>query len=201
MMRFLKSIASPAPTLVHIPLDTHLNGARLTLRMPHIDDWKAWHSLRETSRDYLEQWEPKWPDNALSYSFFCSLLRRQWHDWRDGKAYAFSILLDSTPTPTLIGGVTLSEVKHSSAQKGTVGYWIGKPYSGHGYMTEAMELVCKFASEHLGLQRLEASCLPNNEASKVVLTRTGFEQEGYAKSYLQINGKREDHLLWGKTLP
>jgi ribosomal-protein-alanine N-acetyltransferase len=72
---------------------------------------------------------------------------------------------------------------------------------GQGYMTEALTLVCDFAFTQLNLQRIEASCLPNNEPSKAVLRHCGFEEEGYAKAYLQINGKREDHLLWGRNNP
>jgi len=43
---------------------------------------------------------------------------------------------------------------------------------------------------------VEAPCLPHNEGSRTVLLRTGFEQEGYARRYLQIDGKWQDHLLF-----
>ena len=68
-------------------------------------------------------------------------------------------------------------------------------------MTEALGLVCSFAFDRLKLHRVEAACLPRNEASKAVLSKNGFEQEGYAKAYMQINGQREDHLLWGINRP
>jgi len=100
----------------------------------------------------------------------------------------------------LIGGITLNDVQTGIAQKGTLGYWIGQPYAGQGYMAEAVDLVCDFAFRTLRLHRVEASCLPNNEPSKKLLARTGFEQEGYAKAYLQINGTWQDHILWGKTM-
>lgn len=101
----------------------------------------------------------------------------------------------------LVGGITLGDVQFAAAQKGTIGYWMGLPYAGQGFMTEAVALVCDFAFKELRLQRVEASCLPRNDASKTVLQRCGFDQEGYAKAYLQVNGKREDHLLWGKNKP
>jgi ribosomal-protein-alanine N-acetyltransferase len=171
------------------------------LRMADAEDWASWRILRELSRNYLEPWEPEWPDYALTYGHYCSLLRRYWRDWRHGKAYAFTIFKRATPRPILVGGITLGEVHYAAAQKGTVGYWVGKPYAGQGYMTEALNLACDFAFGQLKLSRVEASCLPHNEASKAVLRRCGFEQEGYAKGYLEINGKREDHLLWGKNNP
>lgn len=171
------------------------------LRAPEASDWRAWRGLRDLSRDYLKPWEPAWPDHALTYGYYCSLLRRYWRDWRTGRAFAFAIFARDKDRPILIGGVTLSDIQYAAAQKGTVGYWIGHPYTKQGYMTEALGLMCSFAFTQMKLQRVEASCLPNNEASKAVLRRSGFEEEGYAKAYLQINGKREDHLLWGKNNP
>ena len=179
-------------------LDTQLVGPRILLRMGDCEDWKVWRALRDMSRDYLMPWEPEWPKDALSYGFYCSLLRRHWREWRSGKAFAFSIFLHTGARPVLVGGITLGDVIYAAAQKGTLGYWVGQPYAGQGYMSEAVGLVCDFGFNTLNLQRLEASCMPHNEASKVVLRRAGFEEEGFAKAYLQINGEREDHLLWGK---
>ncbi|MDR3424558.1 MAG: GNAT family protein [Alphaproteobacteria bacterium] len=200
-MDFIASLFRLPPKRPQPPLDTQLIGARVTLRMAESEDWRAWHALRDLSRDHLTPWEPEWPPHALSYGFYCSLLRRHWREWQSGKAYAFVILLHDAPRPVFVGGITLSDVQFANAQKGTIGYWIGKPYAGQGLMTEAVGLISDFAFNHLGLQRLEASCMPKNEASKTVLLRAGFEQEGYAKAYLQINGKREDHLLWGRNTP
>jgi ribosomal-protein-alanine N-acetyltransferase len=66
-------------------------------------------------------------------------------------------------------------------------------------MTEAVQLAAAFAFETLKLNRLEAACLPHNEPSRRLLEKTGFALEGCARRYLRINGKWEDHLLWGKT--
>jgi ribosomal-protein-alanine N-acetyltransferase len=183
-------------------LDTQLVGPRVLLRAGDIENWRAWRTLRELSRDFLVPWEPQWPYNCLSHSFYCSILRRQYREWRAGTSFAFTIFVhDGETAPYLVGGITLSDVQYADAQKGTIGYWMGRPYAGQGLMTEAVGLVCAFAFETLHLQRVEASCLPHNDRSKALLTRMAFEQEGYAKAYLQINGKREDHLLWGKSNP
>ncbi len=185
----------------HPSLDTQLMGPRLLLRMPDSQDWKQWRVLRDASRDFLVPWEPEWPPNCLTYNFYCSLLRRQWRDWRAGKAFTFSIFLHEGERPVLVGGITLGDVHFAAAQKGTIGYWVGKPYAGQGIMTEALGLVCDFAFDTLRLHRVEASCLPHNNPSKALLRKCDFVEEGFAKAYLQINGKREDHLLWGRVNP
>ena len=185
------------------PLGTELIGERVILRTGDPADWKNWRALRDLSRGFLTPWEPRWPQDALSYGHFCGLLRRHWRDWRQGKGYAFLIFQQAEQgrAGTLVGGITLNEIQRGISQKGTLGYWMGEPYAGHGFMTEAAGLVCDFAFDTLRLHRVEASCLPHNEPSKSLLRRLDFEEEGYAKAYLQINGKRQDHILWGKTNP
>ena len=64
-------------------------------------------------------------------------------------------------------------------------------------MTAAVSTVMPFAFDHLRLHRLEAACLPSNAASIRLLRRCGFSEEGLARRYLKINGRWEDHLLFG----
>lgn len=184
-------------------IDTQLSGQRIILKMGDPADWRSWRYLREMSREFLTPWEPRWSRNALDYNFFCGVLRRNWREWREGTAYSFFIFLRNQDgaAGALVGCINLNDVQHGVAKKGTLGYWMGMPYAGKGLMTEATQLVCNFAFDTVKLHRIEASCLPNNVPSIALLKRLGFEQEGYAKSYLEINGKWEDHLLWGKICP
>ena len=62
--------------------------------------------------------------------------------------------------------------------------------------TAAVRLALSFAFGHLGLQRVEAACLPHNEASIRLLERVGFRKEGLARRYLCINGRWQDHVLY-----
>jgi ribosomal-protein-alanine N-acetyltransferase len=215
-----------------------LVGPRVMLREAETEDWRPWRTLRDLSRAFLKPWEPEWPANSLTSSFFDGMLRRQNRDWRRGKAYGFLVFMqtnnfydqqegpDKSPSPwggvrggvqkkpfytphltspqggrdfCLVGGISLNDVRRGIAQKATLGYWIGMPYAGQGLMTEAAGLVCEFAFDALKLNRIEASCMPNNEPSKRLLKRLGFVEEGYAKSYLRIDGEWQDHVLWGKT--
>ena len=179
------------------PMGTRLIGKRVMLREPEVGDWRPWSGLRGLSRDFLKPWEPEWPANSLTASFYDGMLRRQWKDWRRGKAYGF--LIFEKRDNRLVGGITLNDVRRGIAQKGTLGYWIGTPYAQQGYMTEAAALMCEFAFDALKLNRVEASCLPHNEPSRRLLQRLGFTEEGFAKSYLRIDGEWQDHILWGKT--
>jgi ribosomal-protein-alanine N-acetyltransferase len=63
-------------------------------------------------------------------------------------------------------------------------------------MTKAMRLLIPFVFQSLGLHRLEAACIPENEPSRRLLQKLGFREEGRARLYLQINGEWRDHILF-----
>ena len=171
-----------------------LRGKRIYLRVPQLSDWAEWARLRAASRDFLIPWEPTWLEDELTKSAFRRRLRRYTRDSRDGVGYAFFIF--SKADDTLLGGITLSNVRRGVTQSCSVGYWMGEKYAGRGMMQDAVKTSFSFVFDELGLNRLEAACLPNNEASTTVLLKTGFLKEGYARQYLRINGKWRDHLLF-----
>ena len=68
-------------------------------------------------------------------------------------------------------------------------------------MADAVETLIRFAFQGLGLHRLEAACMPENDASASLLMKCGFREEGYAPAYLKINGGWRDHRLFGMVAP
>ncbi len=171
-----------------------LEGPRVYLRPPRASDWRAWAELRAASRAFLEPWEPTWPEHALSRATFRRRLRRQAREAREDTGYGFFVF--GHADDSLMGGVTLSNLQRGIALSCSLGYWIGEPYARQGLMTEAVRSVLPFVFETLALHRLEAACLPGNEASKRLLRKLGFGEEGYARGYLRINAEWHDHLLF-----
>lgn len=55
--------------------------------------------------------------------------------------------------------------------------------------------VIQFAFDELALTSVMAEYIPRNYRSASLLERLGFEKEGIAKNYLEVNGKWEDHML------
>ncbi len=176
------------------PQAIRLEGPRVYLVPPRMSDWKAWAGLRDESRDFLTPWEPTWPHDALGRHAFRRRLRAYNQEWRQGTGFSF--LVHRLSDNALMGGVTLSNVRRGVAQAASMGYWIGERFARQGFMTEAVSAVVEFAFEELALHRVEAACLPHNDASRSLLLKVGFRQEGYARQYLRINGKWQDHLLF-----
>ena len=59
-----------------------------------------------------------------------------------------------------------------------IGYGLREEYRGHGYMTEALKAVSKWALAQKGVTRVEAETEPENEASRKALLRAGFVPTG-----------------------
>jgi len=188
-MAFFRTInfSDPQPSVV---------GEGVILRTPQPTDYPEWAALREQSREFLTPWEPTWPADDLSRSAFRRRLRRYTEDLRTDQSYAF--LIFRSADGRLVGGLTLANVRRGVAQAGSLGYWMGRPHTRHGYMTAAVRAVIPFAFGTLRLHRLEAACIPTNTASIRLLENTGFVREGYAREYLCINGIWQDHLLYGR---
>jgi len=64
-------------------------------------------------------------------------------------------------------------------------------------MTEAVGVTLPFVFDTLDLHRVQAAFLPGNMPSRRVLEKNGFVEEGFAEKYLQIDGRWEDHVLFG----
>jgi [ribosomal protein S5]-alanine N-acetyltransferase len=172
-------------------------GRGLYLRPPDMSDYPAWAELREASRAHLQPWEPQWADDELSRHAFRRRLRLYARDLSDDHGYAMFVF--RTRDMSLLGGLTLSNVRRGVAQAGSIGYWVGARFAGQGYMSEAVRSVVPFAFDRLRLHRLEAACLGSNTASVRVLEKAGFQREGIARKYLKINGRWQDHMLFAIT--
>lgn len=173
-----------------------LTGRMVTLRPPLNQDYPAWAELRAMSREHLVPWEPIWPRDDLTRSAYRRRLRHYAREARDDHGYAFFVV--ETVSGRLVGGITLSNVRRGVTQSATLGYWMGAPFARRGMMSDAVECITPFVFQELRLHRLEAATQPQNIPSARVLEKNNFQREGYARSYLKINGVWQDHVLYGR---
>ena len=173
-------------------------GQKTFLRAPRLEDFEQWRDVRQASRSFLEPWEPVWTDDEFLLSSFRRRIGHYAKLAAEDQAYPFFIF--ESGGQTLLGAITLSNVRRGVAQMATLGYWTSAAHANTGVMTDALNTIIAFSAAELHLHRLEASCLPANTPSIKLLSRTGFAREGFAASYLKINGRWEDHILWGRLL-
>jgi ribosomal-protein-alanine N-acetyltransferase len=172
-----------------------VKGRGVTLRPPRASDHEAWAALRQASHAYLQPWEPLWPEDDLTRTAFRRRLAIYARETEAGNAWPFFIFADTGRS--LVGAITLSNVRRGVAETGTLGYWIGQSFAGRGFATAAVGAVVAWAFDDLNLHRVEAACVPENAASRRVLEKAGFQLEGRARAYLKINGTWADHLMFG----
>lgn len=167
---------------------------RMVLRPPAHSDFRAWSELRRQSAEFLQPWEPAWSADHLTRKGFVN--RVYWANRSIHQGTAVPLFLERRADKRVLGAITLDNIRRGPAQAGTIGYWIGEEFARQGYMQEALTAMVHHAFEVLGLSRIESACLPENAASRGLLERCGYKYEGVAQSYLQINGRWRNHVLY-----
>jgi ribosomal-protein-alanine N-acetyltransferase len=150
--------------------------------------------LREESTSFLKPWEPRWPADDLTRTGFRRRLLRYRRDAAENTAYTY--FLFAKGSGELLGGLSLSNIRMGAARTCSLGYWMGERYAGRGHMRKAVELMLPEMFGAMGLERIEAGCIPGNMRSIRLLEAIGFRQEGIMRGYLEIDGRRQDHILF-----
>jgi ribosomal-protein-alanine N-acetyltransferase len=171
-----------------------LDTDRLTLRPPTHSDYAQWAALRAESQDFLTPWEPSWNPDHLTRKAFTN--RVYWASRSINSGTALPVFIFHREHQTILGAITLDNIRRGPSQAGTLGYWIGQRHARNGYMRESIHAMVHHAFEKLGLSRIEAACLPENAPSRALLEQSGFKYEGVAQSYLQIDGRWRTHVLY-----
>jgi ribosomal-protein-alanine N-acetyltransferase len=106
------------------------------------------------------------------------------------------ILAMATASEGLVGtiGLVAVDVLHG---RGELGYWVGVPYWGQGYATEAGRAVLEYAFDDLSLNRVWAQHFTRNPASGRVLEKLAFRREGILRSHHRRFGEFEDAAVYG----
>jgi ribosomal-protein-alanine N-acetyltransferase len=102
-------------------------------------------------------------------------------DFRAERSAAFAIAI--LPDNELCGAIGLAIT--SAHERAELGYWIGVPYWGRGFATEAARAVLVFGFETLRLHRIHASYFAGNTASQRVLEKIGMRREGPSRKHVR----------------
>ena len=171
-----------------------LKAKKVELRAPNYSDFEQWRQLRESSKTFLELWEPKRGGEFFKLNAFNNRVRWAMKSFKAGQAYQFFIF---DRFQTLLGSITIDNIRKAPSNAATLGYWLGVKHTGKGFMKEAVLAVIDFSFNKLNISRLEAATLPENRPSRGLLEKVGFKYEGVGQSYLQINGRWRNHVLYG----
>lgn len=163
-----------------------LRGKKVYLRRPELSDCGEFTAMARKS----EKFHRGLMNPAKTADDFEHFLQRVDNDQTE------SFLICRVSDDAIAGVINLSQIFHGVFQNAYLGYGLGVDFAGKGYMTEAVDLVLKFAFTELGLHRVEANVQPHNVPSIRLLERCGFKKEGFSEKYLKIGGRWRDHERW-----
>lgn len=169
------------------------------LRQVRLRDAAQWSRIRLADRAHLEPWEPAtgidWEVRhaVSSWPAVCSGLRSE---ARKGRMLPYVIELDDR----FAGQLTIGNVTHGALRSAWIGYWVARSFTGGGVATAALALGLDHAFGPVMLHRVEATVRPENFASRAVLRKVGFREEGLLQRYLDVDGAWRDHLLVAVTI-
>ncbi len=159
-------------------LPDELIGERILIRPPRPGDGAAIFEAVEESRAEISPWLP-WAAKTLAPSDSEQAARRGAARWLLREDLMVGIW--DRETGRYLGGSGLHRIDWT-VPSFEIGYWLRVSAWGQGYVTEAVQVLCRFAFETLGANRVEIRCDPENTRSSAVPKRLGFRQEAHLRN-------------------
>ena len=150
------------------------------------------------NREHLAPWDPHRDPAFYTPEHVRKLVTDRYRGYLDGTSLHLSVLDQ--------GGAMVAECNFTNIVRGpfqacTLGFSVARASEGKGIMTVAVGKATEIVFGELGLHRIMANYMPRNAASARVLEKCGFVREGFAKQYLKIAGRWEDHVLTALVNP
>jgi len=172
--------------------------APVILRPVRVSDARIWREIRVRNASWLRPWEPSNPETPLHRSSigpYVAMVRTMRREARQGQALPWVV----TYGGQFAGQLTVGSIIWGSARSGQIGYWIDESFAGRGITPTALAMAVDHCFHVVGLHRLEASIRPENAASRRVVEKLGFREEGVRVRQLHINGAWRDHICYAIT--
>jgi [ribosomal protein S5]-alanine N-acetyltransferase len=183
--------------------------APVVLRPVGISIARNWREIRAANAAWLQPWEPSRPEAPLassplgrcasllrqsSIAPYASATRSRWAA-RHGGPLIWGVHYGAE----LAGQLSVFDLTWGSTRSGKLGYWVNERYAGLGITPTAVAMAVDHCFRVMGLHRLEAGIQPQNAASRRVVEKLGFRDEGVRVGEVHINGAWRDHICYAIT--
>jgi ribosomal-protein-alanine N-acetyltransferase len=179
--------------------EPNLLDAPVSLRPVKVKDAAAWRDTRVRNAAWLRPWEPTNPETPLyrtSLGPYVAMARTMRREARQGVTLPWVVTYDRR----FVGQLTVGSIVWGSARSAQVGYWIDESYAGRGIIPTVLALALDHCFFAVGLHRVEATIRPENQASRRVVEKLGFREEGLRRRSLHIDGAWRDHICYALTV-
>lgn len=171
---------------------------RLLLTLPPAETAPQVVDYFQRNKDHLGRWDPHRATGFYSEEFWRVTLEANRLDFQLCRSLCLFLLLRDG---LVVGTVNFTAIARGPLQSCSLGYGIDRAHEGQGLMKEGLGRALRYVFEELSLHRVEANYSPTNERSGMLLRRLGFVVEGYARDYLFIDDRWQDHVRTALTNP
>jgi RimJ/RimL family protein N-acetyltransferase len=183
------------PILLEIPESFETD--RLLIRAPLFGDGALVNEAIRESIDELRPWMP-WAQQIPTVEETEMNIRRARLQFLERTDMRLHLFLKKTEQ--FIGSSGLHRINWQ-ARKFEIGYWIRTPFSGHGYITEAVQGITNFAINMLKANRIEIRCDTRNIRSARVAERLGYTLEGVLRNNTcDVDGSLRSTKVFSKVI-
>ncbi|MGH3273409.1 MAG: GNAT family N-acetyltransferase [Streptosporangiaceae bacterium] len=169
------------------------------LRPIRVKDATAWRDGRIRNAGWLRPWEPTNPETPLyrtTLGPYVAMARTMRREARRGQTLPWVV----TYGDRFAGQLTVGGIVWGSSRSAQVGYWIDEAYAGQGVIPTVLAMALDHCFFSVGLHRVEATIRPENRASRRVVEKLGFREEGIRRRSLHIDGAWRDHVCYALTV-
>jgi ribosomal-protein-alanine N-acetyltransferase len=186
----------PAP---HTPLPQLVTG-RLYIELATPAHAELHAAFFGRNREHFARWDPPRGD-VESAGYWSRALAAARRDFQAGRSVPLVALPRDEPADVLVARINFTQIARGAFHSCMLGFAIDREFEGRGLMREALAASIDWLFGTLNLHRVQASHRPENERSRRLLARLGFEREGLARQYLFIDGAWRDHVINAKLNP
>jgi ribosomal-protein-alanine N-acetyltransferase len=176
-----------------------LLAAAVGLRPIRVKDAAAWRDGRVRNAAWLRPWEPTNPETPLyrtTLGPYVGMARTMRREARQGLTLPWVVTYDGQ----FAGQLTVGGIVWGSSRSAQVGYWVDEAFAGQGVIPTALAMALDHCFFAVGLHRIEATIRPENVASRRVVEKLGFREEGIRRRSLHIDGSWRDHVCYALTV-
>ncbi|CAB4829784.1 unannotated protein [freshwater metagenome] len=179
-----------------------LHQADITLAPLRLRDKGAWDRVRSSNREWLSPWEATLPrisgeKVANKLPTYLSMVLAHNKEGRAGRTISLAIWYQGA----MVGQISMGGIIYGALRGAHIGYWIDSAYANRGIVTSAVEMLTQYGFEQLHLHRIEINLRPENDASRRVAEKSGYQLEGERPRFLHIDGQWRDHLCFVRENP
>ncbi|MFB9973698.1 GNAT family N-acetyltransferase [Allobacillus sp. SKP2-8] len=163
----------------------------ISLKLIDEGDAETVFKLTDQSRDYLREWLP-WIDMTTEIGDTRNFIKASKKMYAESKGLNTVILYNGEAAG--IAGFNEVDWQNKIAY---IGYWLGEGFQGKGIMTRATQALVDYAFEQLNLHKVDIRAAEENQKSRSIPERLGFQEEGKIRAGELLYGKYVDHVVYG----